>query len=280
LQTRAYDAAGNVGTSGLVNVTVDNGPPPDTTDPVTSISSPATGATVAGIVVVAAGASDDVGVTRVELFVDGGLRGSDSSAPYSFVWNSDSVSDGGHQLQTRAYDAAGNVGTSGLVNVTVDNAPGGNQENLVCEVTVTLTGVKALDVGDLDGEGEFALTRGPFAADYLLAEGEDVTGLDQVVFTKDLALKKKAGVSFNLKASDRDEGLEGDGVDDTGRGKQVRTSIACPEHPGLVSSKNLTVYVKMPGSGREVDASGAVVREGFSKLELHFTVESECVDKG
>ena len=53
----------------------------DTTPPTTSITSPASGATVSGTVTVAANASDSVGVSRVELFVDGSLAGTDTSSP-------------------------------------------------------------------------------------------------------------------------------------------------------------------------------------------------------
>ena len=100
-------------------------PPGDTTPPTTSITSPASGATVSGTVTVSASASDNVGVSRVELFVDGSLAGSDTSSPYSFSWNTTAVANGGHSLQTRAYDAAGNVGSSSTVSVTVSNSTGG-----------------------------------------------------------------------------------------------------------------------------------------------------------
>ncbi|MEX2647288.1 MAG: S8 family serine peptidase [Gaiellaceae bacterium] len=100
----------------------------DTTPPTTSITSPANGATVSGTITVSASASDNVGVTRVELFVDGSLAGTDTSSPYSFSWNTASVADGSHGLQTRAYDAAGNVGSSSVVNVTVSNGGGGGGE--------------------------------------------------------------------------------------------------------------------------------------------------------
>ena len=99
----------------------------DTTPPTTSITSPANGATVSGTVTVAANASDNVGVSRVELYVDGVLNGSDTSAPYQIAWNTATATNGGHGLQTRAVDAAGNVGSSTVVNVTVSNATGGGE---------------------------------------------------------------------------------------------------------------------------------------------------------
>jgi hypothetical protein len=97
----------------------------DTTPPTTSLTSPANGATVSGTITVSASASDNVGVTRVELFVDGSLAGTDTSSPYSFSWNTTGVPNGSHSLQTRAYDAAGNVGSSAVVTVTVSNSAGG-----------------------------------------------------------------------------------------------------------------------------------------------------------
>jgi hypothetical protein len=96
----------------------------DTTPPTTSITSPANGATVSGTVTVSASASDNVGVSRVELFVDGSLHSTDTSSPYSFSWNTTTVANGSHNLQTRAYDAAGNSGSSSVVSVNVSNASG------------------------------------------------------------------------------------------------------------------------------------------------------------
>jgi hypothetical protein len=106
-------------------------PPGDTTPPTTSITSPAPGATVSGTVNVTANANDDVGVSRVELYADGALVGTDTSSPYSVAWNTATVGNGGHALQTRAFDAAGNAGSSTVVNVTVSNATGGGGELIV-----------------------------------------------------------------------------------------------------------------------------------------------------
>ncbi|HEV2493972.1 MAG TPA: Ig-like domain-containing protein [Terriglobia bacterium] len=93
----------------------------DTTPPTVTITSPATGATVSGSVTIAASASDDVSVSRVELWLDGALVATDTSAPYSFTWNTATAANGSHTLQTKAYDPAGNIGTSAIVTVTVSN---------------------------------------------------------------------------------------------------------------------------------------------------------------
>ena len=56
---------------------------------------------MSGTVTVAANASDNVGVTRVELCVDGALTGTDTSSPYQISWNTTTASNGGHALQTQ-----------------------------------------------------------------------------------------------------------------------------------------------------------------------------------
>ena len=103
------------------------GGPSDTQPPTVSITSPANGATVSGTVNVAASASDNVGVTKVEFLVDGAVMGEDTTAPYSYSWNTATYSNGLHSLTANAYDAASNFGVSSAVNVTVSNGAGDTQ---------------------------------------------------------------------------------------------------------------------------------------------------------
>jgi hypothetical protein len=122
LTAKAYDAALNVGTSTAVSVTVNNSG--DTTAPSVSITAPLNGATVAGTVAINATASDNVGVTKVEFYVDGALKSTDTTSPYSYSWDSTAVANGSHSLTAKAYDAALNVGTSTAIGVTVNNPTG------------------------------------------------------------------------------------------------------------------------------------------------------------
>ena len=96
-------------------------PPPDTTAPITSITSPADGATLSGTTAVAATASDDVGVAKVELWKDGVRSAIDTASPYGFSWDTMLDTNTSHNLQTRSYDAAGNIGSSAIISVTIDN---------------------------------------------------------------------------------------------------------------------------------------------------------------
>ncbi len=117
LQSKAYDAANNVGTSATVNVTVSN----DTTPPTTSITAPANGATVSSVVSVTASASDNVGVTKVEFWLDGVLKSTDTTSPYAWSWDTATATNGAHSIQAKAYDAANNIGSSTSISVTVSN---------------------------------------------------------------------------------------------------------------------------------------------------------------
>jgi Bacterial Ig domain len=107
LQAVATDAANNSASTATITVTVSN-TPPDTTPPTVSIGAPAAGATVSGTATVSASASDNVAVAKVELFVDGVLNATDTTAPYSFAWNTTASSNGAHTLKVVATDTAGN----------------------------------------------------------------------------------------------------------------------------------------------------------------------------
>jgi len=120
LQARAYDAAGNVGYSDMISVTVDN-TVADIAPPEVSIVSPPDGTVIAGLVNVSVAGSDDVGVTAVELLLDGNILAVDTAAPFAFTWDTTRSADGIHTLQGRAYDAAGNAATSHPVSITVEN---------------------------------------------------------------------------------------------------------------------------------------------------------------
>ena len=117
----------------------------DTTAPTASFSSPAAGAKVTGLVAVDAKASDNVGVTRVDLYAGGKLVGSDNAAPYAFSWDTAGLPDGDLTLEARAVDAAGNVGSAKLtVSIGNDTSPpsvsiGNPQPGAVVSSAITVT---------------------------------------------------------------------------------------------------------------------------------------------
>ena len=99
--------------------------PSDTTPPSISILSPSDGSTVNGATVkIKVQASDNVGVTQVDVLVDGGQIGSLTSPnvgpDYEFTWDTTDHLNGGAVIEARAYDAAGNM-RSASITVTVSN---------------------------------------------------------------------------------------------------------------------------------------------------------------
>jgi hypothetical protein len=90
-----------------------------TAPPVVSIGSPASGSTVSGTISLQGTATDNVGVTNIEFYVDNQLVASTPSSPFSFSWSTTSVPNGNHTLTVMAYDGSPNVGqTSVTVNVS------------------------------------------------------------------------------------------------------------------------------------------------------------------
>jgi chitodextrinase len=94
----------------------------DTVAPSVGITSPQSGATVSGTLVIAASAQDNLGVTGVQFRYNGvNLGAPDTGAPYTAMAYTTSVPNGTYTLTAVARDAAGNVTTSAPVTVTVRN---------------------------------------------------------------------------------------------------------------------------------------------------------------
>ncbi|PKN03404.1 hypothetical protein CVU75_02395 [Candidatus Dependentiae bacterium HGW-Dependentiae-1] len=108
--------------------------------PSVAITSPANNATVSGSVSISADASDNVGVTKVEFFVDGTKIGEKTAAPFTVSWASTS---GTHSITAKASDAAGNVTVSAAVSLTVEGG------SFVCK---TFTATNAQHVEALRAE--------------------------------------------------------------------------------------------------------------------------------
>jgi uncharacterized repeat protein (TIGR01451 family) len=87
---------------------------PDTIPPAVSILSPMNGSTVGRKVSIQAKASDDVGVSKMELYIDGVRTLVKNSNSITWSWNTANVSKGQHVIKAKAYDGAGNVGEKSI----------------------------------------------------------------------------------------------------------------------------------------------------------------------
>jgi hypothetical protein len=160
----------------------------DTTPPTVSVTAPAKGATVSGSITVTASASDNVGVTSVQLKLDGANLGSTfSSAPYSGTLDTTKIANGSHTLTATASDAAGNQASATAVTITVNNAT-------TPPLNSTLT---------------FAATSGAISAPFVASNGAisqaaytSLAGGGQAVYTFTIATAGNYTISAKVSAPD------------------------------------------------------------------------------
>lgn len=94
--------------------------------PTVSISSPANGVSVTGVVNIFVTANDNVGVSSVSLSINGVNIGTKTYLPYSFTWNTTDLPNGVYVLTATARDAANNTASHSInvvKNVVVVEQP-------------------------------------------------------------------------------------------------------------------------------------------------------------
>jgi thermitase len=111
-----YFGAGRLNAARVVAAAV---PVSDTTAPVTAVTNPKDGTSIASVrsVNVSVASSDNIAVTRAELYLNGRLVASSTSGNFTYKWNTSKLARGTYQLQSRAFDAAGNSALSAIVSV-------------------------------------------------------------------------------------------------------------------------------------------------------------------
>ncbi|MBU7007145.1 Ig-like domain-containing protein, partial [Phosphitispora fastidiosa] len=172
IEVSDFTAEGNVYSLGSSTVTVNNNVPinipieedithdvslsltleadSDLTPPVVSIISPSEG-TVTGPTDIIAEATDEVGVTNVEFYIDDILVGEDLVAPYVYGWDTTDLT-GTYVLSAKAYDAADNIGVSNTVSVNFTSSSGWSHTDTTYEdwQQGALENVAATAEGDLE----------------------------------------------------------------------------------------------------------------------------------
>lgn len=140
-RAKAYDSAGNVGVSEWYYVMVS-----DTSDkvlPIVDIAASKTVFTNENIYITAM-ASDNVGVSKVEIYRQGVKVKTCTDNDCQYVVNTRGMRDGQYSFFARAFDAVGNVGRSNTVTVSVDNF-------------VDTTGPAVTMTGKIDGAGHYSI---------------------------------------------------------------------------------------------------------------------------
>jgi chitodextrinase len=217
----------------------------DTISPTVSITAPTSGSTVSGAAVnIAANAADAVGVTRVDFLVDGVVKGNDTTAAYAYSWNTSTVTNGAHTLTAKAYDAAGNVGTSTAVSVTVNNtettpptAPTG-----LTAPSKTATSVSLAWTASTDNVG---------VAGYRVFRGTTQVGTPTTTSYTDTGLTASTAYSYTVKA-----------IDAAGNLSAASTALAVTTNAATDTTAP-TVSITAPANGATVNFSDAIVPDNF-----------------
>jgi hypothetical protein len=152
LTARAYDAAGNVGTSAPVSVIVDN----DKTAPTVTVTSPAADSTQQGVITLSADAVDERGVvSRVEFWDGRKYLGTDFDAPFSMTWDLANVPGGPHSIVAKAFDPDNNLGTHS-VSITVSQPGTATYDSTLQVPRCGMTGT----IGSVCDSGSYLTGRG------------------------------------------------------------------------------------------------------------------------
>src|SRR5215213_4538112 len=112
--------SGRVNAARAVSMAAGGGPTADTIPPTVGFVYPTSAMTVFGVVPIQISATDNVGVSVVNLILDGTSIGTTTLSPYTFQWDSTSVANGPHTFFGQATDIAGNTSTV-AITVSVNN---------------------------------------------------------------------------------------------------------------------------------------------------------------
>jgi len=122
LFAKAIDANGFSSVSPVISVTVATDNVNDIVPPTLTIIYPPAGAVFTGVnsITAVADAYDDNGIRKVEFYVDGILKSTDTTTPYQYLWPLVDYADSQlHTLYVKAYDNSDNV-SAAMVVVTIN----------------------------------------------------------------------------------------------------------------------------------------------------------------
>jgi hypothetical protein len=147
IAARASDAGGNSAVA-TETVTFKN---LDTTPPSVSIALPTPDTRVTGTVTMAGSASDNTGLAKIEVSVDGGTyQPAQGTSNWSYSLDTAAYPDGSHTVAARATDTSGNVAST-TETIAVQNKVSSGQPVSAPEMTAGTIGGYAFQDPDRDG---------------------------------------------------------------------------------------------------------------------------------
>jgi hypothetical protein len=130
------------------------------TPPTISITSPTIGSSNHSTQSITTSATDSSGsITKVDLYVDGAMTLTDSTAPYTFNWNTLPLINGAHTLSAIVYSSDGLSTSSSPTSLYVTNGDFNNQRTVnyvdsgILGYNYNKSGTYTYSQGDIDGNG-------------------------------------------------------------------------------------------------------------------------------
>ncbi len=219
-------------------------PVEDRLAPVVRITSPVSNSLLYGVASVDAVALDDVGVTAVDLMVDGSVVASDTAPPFGFVWDTTPVNLGLHTLRVRASDAAGHSKLSKAVHVYVTPGVGLliKHARLPAPVRPGLSGATV-----------------SLRAVFVLPDG---AVLDQTANSFAAALRSAKGPVFVTAASNAFAALRG----------RARFTVAAADGSGAIFKVRIAKLRRQPNFSLSIFATGLSVANADSIMSLSLVI--------
>ena len=141
---------------------------PDSTPPTVSVVAPVDGATLRGRTLAEVTATDDWGVDRVVMSIDGITVGTDRRYPYRFVIDATKFAAGDHDLSFAATDPSGNEGSPVTVSVTFAGSAIGASEASAPSVGFTAPAAGSTVTGSVTISATVAADQGLSAIEWLI----------------------------------------------------------------------------------------------------------------
>ena len=117
-----YDYSKNYQIIGPISVTINNQDAPDITYPQGTIVTPASGSTVNGVVDIEVNVFDNIGISKVNFFINGDSLFCDTIPPYNYNWDTTQENENqNHTINIDVIDLSGNQTSLYPIAVYVDN---------------------------------------------------------------------------------------------------------------------------------------------------------------
>jgi len=234
----------------------------DVVAPTVRITEPPSDAVVSETVTVAAMASDNVGVERVEFYVNGILDHTDNSWPYIYQWNTAMLRNGPYVLSARAYDPYGNVGISGAVIVSVLNVE--PPTSFALSFDAVDDAVVVPDSASLDAAGAITVEAWIKINSFPRRHGIIVSRVDGADISWDLYYDDSGRAYWYVRNPDDS------GYAQANTGQQILTLGAWHHVAGVINPTGNQIAIYVDGTLRDVTSFGyAGAKTGAARLVIN-----------